>query len=269
MRGQKAATFIMNKHIVNLDSFKARVKLKQGRVDSAKDALKNAEEDLAQTKESEKVALIACLDRGETTGDPLKDAILRHVGLEEEPVNAVLAFSNQLVAAKDQYAVFCLRREEPLMHVMVPSPGHESTSRTVCHFILGKLTGEPLIAHANEKQGGITSPNFTLPFSAYVAWSSDEKPKEKVNGPLVLNEDLLDGFMGKSMTNQTLFMKIAFPPELQVNDLRFFIGIPYTESGGFHSLHTAIGSATGLLETKDAVAILEATPPDEDMSGQS
>jgi hypothetical protein len=267
-RGRKAAPFTMShQQTINLESFLARILLKQTRVDNAKQALTDAEEDLRQTKEAEKRALIACLDRGETTGSPLKDVIYRHVGLDEEVVKKVVAFSDQLVAAQDQYVLFRMAHEEPFMHVMAPSPGHENTMRTVYAFVLGKLTGAPLEAQAVSGIEGVTAPNFTLPFSAYVTWTSDEDPKEKKNGPLVLDDSLFIGFVGDWLTNQSLFTKLAYPPEVQIGNLRYYIGPVSGETLG--PIVEAVGGSSGIMDIMKALEILQTDSNAVDTSGAS
>jgi len=87
--------------------------------------------------------VLACLDKGETTGNPLKNEMLRYFGLDMPKIEDVLAFSNSLVAAKGQYLLICLTRKVCHKHVMIPTSGNENAYHTETDFILGELSGKP------------------------------------------------------------------------------------------------------------------------------
>lgn len=252
---------------INLASFLARIDLAVKRESDAEEALAQARQNTVTVRHDEKQKALACLKRGETTGNPLKDEMLRHLGLDMPKIEAVIAFSDHLVKAAGQYLILCLTYPVCHRHVMIPTPGHGNESHEEATFLLGELSGEPLKASGTTELGNTETPALVLllPVKSFVKWDTRTKPEKKETGPLVLSEEPLRLITtGRSFTAGALLHKIIHPTEQALHDFCYYIG-----DGQFGDVVKTIGSIRGVALLEEAKNTLDATPEDFSTQGGS
>lgn len=163
---------------IDLAAFLTGQRLIETLIDDLNSQLALANIELREFNAKTKEQIIAELNAGATTGDPLQDEIIRHFGLDGKAIDKITAFSRRLVAAAGRELLIAIPYRKQKKFPMFGPVGPDCFT-ACCGYVLGILSGESLRLK--------TSPESSLefPFKCYIV-SGFEDQRDSHGGPTAL-----------------------------------------------------------------------------------
>lgn len=136
-------------------------------VHDAKKNLLAAQTELDKLNASAQETIVAQLDEGLTTGDPLKDQIIRMYGLDEAIIKRFLDFNERLKQGKDREMLIVFPY---MLRTRCSGPGdeRESDHKPFKGYVLGVLSGQSIRFSGNDIH--LYGTQIILPFERHITW---------------------------------------------------------------------------------------------------
>ncbi len=156
--------------IVGLDDFFLEKVKAERALERLKQEVVTLEGGLHSRVETETQKVLGLLNQGATTGDPVKDTLIRMYGLDQVVIQKIIAFADLLTQSADKEILISTTHHRREITMWSQSP--LSTSHA-----FGILSGERLSLKQNEHESFIDYV-LTIPFAVWVRWDDSGPPNE-------------------------------------------------------------------------------------------